>query len=430
MHGRSTSSRASTSCRLENGYDTSNRHLLPLSFSEATPANPKGCITAANRPSRCGSQHREFIDHIPGFMDSSYRPVAELYSLSLMPLHHLFDIATRYDGDLAFAVANDKPDFKVRGTAYIFDLTSKTQARKFPVRYEWPGWRVALSRDDRFCFAGCYDAYGLAAYSSATGEEVWRRKDLKSVQAVTSSAVEDWVFCGRETGAAHLLETTTGKTLEKLTGVKEVYPSPYDQSVIVGGRALELHAPFGSKLASFKRLNNCERPCAFSRSEFVLNEPDCLRCYDLRAQELLWSFEVTGDAAIACVWFCESLGSFLAKKTNSELLVFDARTGTLAREVKFAASMGIVFGVYGRGSRLLASNLQVLSTETGAVLADLATPELLAWDPQARMERFRELAASGRSLEDLERYMASEGFAKNDVERVLMMKYSNDRKKT
>ena len=46
------------------------------------------------------------------------------------------------------------------------------------------------------------------------------------------------------------------------------------------------------------------------------------------------------------------------------------------------------------------------------------------------MGRLKELAASGRTLEELELYMVSEGFAKKDIERVVMMKYINDRKKS
>ena len=81
-------------------------------------------------------------------------------------------------------------------------------------------------------------------------------------------------------------------------------------------------------------------------------------------------------------------------------------------------------------SHLLAANLRLFLTETGGLLTDFATPELLAWDPEARMDRFRELAASSRSPEELENYMVAEGFEKNDIDRVLLVRYSNDRKKT
>lgn len=347
-----------------------------------------------------------------------------------MPLHHLFDIASHYNGNLVLAVANDKPDFKIRGTAYVFDLKSKAQVRKFPVRYEFPGSRLALARDDQFGFVGCYEAYGLAAYCLKTGEEVWRRKDLKSVQGVVASEVEDWVFCGRETGAAHLLDAATGKTLEKLNGVKGIHVSPFDGSVIVARRALELHFGFGRKVASFKRVNDYELRCAFSPSEFILNEPDCLRCYDLKTQELLWSYTNPGKTQRPAVYFCQSKRTFLAMAPNDGLLIFDARTGRISREVTFATPTGWGYSFCNRGSQILAANLQLLSTENGALLDDLATAELLAWDPEARMDRFRELAASNRSAAELERYMVSEGFAENDIMRVLMMKYSNDKRKS
>jgi hypothetical protein len=54
--------------------------------------------------------------------------------------------------------------------------------------------------------------------------------------------------------------------------------------------------------------------------------------------------------------------------------------------------LGLVFGFSRSGSHLVASNLCVFCTE------------------------------------ELEHYMLSEGFAKNDIERVLMMKYVHDKK--
>jgi len=344
-----------------------------------------------------------------------------------MPLHHLFYVATRYSGNLALAVAAEDP-IKTKRTAYLFDLKSKAQVVRFAVRHDLAG-EVALSKDDRFGFVGCFEVYGLAAYCLKTGEEAWRRKDLRALGRVSVSEVQDLVYCGSEHGPVHLVEAETGKTLDKLRGVRGVFPSQFDDSVIVAGRALELHAPFGRKLATFKRINNYALPCAFSRSEFVLNEPDCLRCYDLKTSEPLWSYPIPGENVLR-ICFCESMNAFVAKKTNTLLLIFDARTGAGPREVLLSASTGMNYCFCRRGAEILAGNLQLLSTETGALLADLATPELIAWDPEARMDRFRELAASGRSPPELERYMTSEGFAKNDIARVLMMKDSNDRKKT
>jgi hypothetical protein len=322
-----------------------------------------------------------------------------------------------------------EPDFKVRGTANIINLESNRLERNFPVRYERPGRRLALSRDDRLCFVGCYEAYGLGAYSTNDGGEIWRRKDLKSVQSVTASEVQDWVFCGRESGAAHLVDSSTGETIEKLTGVTDVFVSPFDESVAVAGRALELHRPFGTKVGTLKRSGKRGAFCCFSPSEVISSEGESLSCFDLTTGELLWSHStIPGENHFVWASFHRELACFAAITREHRVVFFDPRLGRRVREIALTTPLGLVFDFHRSGSHLVASNLCVYHTQTGALVVDLSTPELLAWDPQARMARFTELAASGRTPEELEHYMRSEGFAKNDVERVLMMKYVHDKK--
>lgn len=344
-----------------------------------------------------------------------------------MALHHLFHVAASYSGDLALTVAEDVPDSKLTGTGYVFDLRQKVQIRKFPVRYDRAG-EVAMSHSGTVGFVGCYEVHGLAAYDLKTGAEVWRRKDMKALTAVNVSEAQDKVFCTSDDGPAQILEVTSGKTVEKLRGVRGLYPSQFDQSVIVVAKTIELHSPLGCKLASHKPVNERGFQAAFSRSEYVLNEPDCLRSYDLQSQKLLWSHSLAGTGGGA-LWFCEPRNVFLARIDANSLMVFEARTGKVLPPVKLAASTGLGYHFCRRGTELLGGNLQLLSTETGGLIADLATPELLAWDPQARMDRFKELATSDRSAEELEHYMLAEGFAKNDIQRVLLMKYSHDRKR-
>jgi hypothetical protein len=351
-------------------------------------------------------------------------------SLSRMPLHHLFDVATRYRGQLAVAVADDEPPFKTRGTAYLVDIRSKVLLRHFPVRYERPGYRLALSGDDRLCLLGCCEAYGLAAYATEDGREVWRRKDLKAVQLVAASEVQDWVFCGRESGAAHLLRTATGETLDKLTGIKEVYWSPFDDSVIVVGRSLDLHKPFGTKKASLGRKSGAGVACAFSRSEVAVADGEALRCYDLLTQQPLWAHAtIPGKTHFLGLSFNEGLKCFVAAGRDQRVICFEPRHGTILREVKLPSGLGFVFGFCRQGAALLASNLCIYSSETGMLSDDLATPELLAWDPEAKMERLRALAESDRSFEELQRYVEAEGFSKGDAFRVLFWKTEHDGKK-
>jgi hypothetical protein len=275
---------------------------------------------------------------------------------------------------------------------------------------------------------GCYSTYGLAGYSSQDGQEVWRRKDLKQVQDVTVSELEDWVFCGRESGAAHLVKASTGENLETLTGVKAVFPSPFDRTVIVAARNLELHSPLGTRLGGVKRAGKFLKTCAFSHSEFIVSEEDSIRCFDLKSQGLLWAHPLGADAFFPCIVFQEDSGCFIGLESHTQFVSFEARTGRICRRVMPVRAPGMMARFCHRGTELLTIGLLLFSTETGAVVQDLATPELLAWDPEARMQRLRALAESGRSFEELHRYVEAEGFSKGDASRVLLMKADYDRR--
>jgi len=300
--------------------------------------------------------------------------------------------------------------------------------RRFPVRYERLGFRLGLSWDDQICCIGCYSTYGLAGYSAQDGREVWRRKDLRQVQQVAPSELEDWVFCGRESGAAYLLRASTGETLEQLRGVKGVFASPFDRSVILAARYLELHHPFGTKRASFERSSKFLRTVAFSPSAVVISEANCLRCYHLMTGELLWSHEASGDGFYPAVAFHEELGCFVGLESHKQFVFFELSTGAIRRVVSPAEAPGIMARFCRRGSELISINLLRYSSETGQIIHDLATPELLAWDPEAKMKRLKALAESGRTFEDLKRYVEQEGFSKADAFRVLFMKTDFDRK--
>lgn len=342
-----------------------------------------------------------------------------------MALNDLFDIATRYGGRLALAIADELPGGRMFGSAFVFDLEKLTQLRRFRVRYERSGTRAAISRDDRFCIIGCYDTYGLGAYCTESGEEIWRRRDLKAVQSVVASEVEDWVFCVRQGAAAHLVDTISGKTIDTFSGLKDTFTSPFDRSVFLASKTLELHSPLGHKITTLKRTNTLGLECVFSPSEFLIAEPDCVRCYDIKTLELLWTLAAQAADRYTRAIYIETEGIFSVQ--NGSWISLDARTGTIRRTANLVTELGYVSGFCLRGKAVLATNLQMLSLETGSVLADLATPELIARDPKARIDRLKELAAGSRSLHELEQYMTAEGFDNNDITRVLLMKQMNDR---
>jgi hypothetical protein len=152
-------------------------------------------------------------------------------------------------------------------------------------------------------------------------------------------------------------------------------------------------------------------------------------CHDLKTQEILWTHTVVDPkGGIHSISFNERSGGFVTYGRDERRLYLDPRNGKVLANEAVLVSPGFLPGFCQQGSAFLAGNLCLYSTESGSLLGDLATSELLAWDPQARVERFRELATSGRSLEDLEKYMTAEGFPKKDIVRVLLMKAAHDRK--
>jgi hypothetical protein len=200
-----------------------------------------------------------------------------------MPTVSKHDIAISSGGNFALSVCNKSAKFDIQGVARLFNLAEKTQVTEFEVRHECPGWgtRIALNGDVSSCFVGCYNVYGIACYSLPDGKEVWRRKDLKLVQSVLSLDFQKFVFCGRETGAAHLLDAKSGETVEKLNGVEGVFGSPFDETVIVNRRSLELHRPFGKKLWSLKQNNKFVGWIYFTPTQFLVLEEESIRCFDI-----------------------------------------------------------------------------------------------------------------------------------------------------
>jgi len=342
-----------------------------------------------------------------------------------MPTTTRHDVASHYGGWLVLTIANIDPPFKIQGYVYVFDIVEKKQVCEFPVRHKGPGYgtRLALSHDEKMCFVGCYDAYGIAGYAIPDGKEVWRRKDLKSVQSVQALAAYDLVFCGRETGAAHLLHARTGETAEKLNGVKDIYGSPFDKSVIVDGRSLEFHRPFGVKKATIKRAGRVLRQCSFSRTEVIVSESGALRCFDLESQELLWTHIVPEGANYVRFQSLPDQQCFVSVNAkgnpNSTIDYLAARKWNIVRAVRLPDEGYAEFCL--NGTALFRGNLCLFSAETGQQLHDFTTEAILKRDPRYQHELLVSLVQKFSAPQELEKYMKSEGFAAERIRKALFL---------
>lgn len=347
-----------------------------------------------------------------------------------MPTDSTHDITTRLKGKLALSVCDKSAKRDIQGVARLLDLDGKRQLGEFPVRHECPGMgsRIALSPDDKFCFVGCYNVYGIASYSLPDGKEIWRRNDLKSVQSVRTLEFQNLVFCGRETGAAHLLEAKSGETAEKLRGVKEIFGSLFDETVMVCGRSLELHRPFGKKLWSEKTTNEFGCGIYFTQTEFVILERGLIRCFDICSQELIWSHRPVETFRFSENFFLnEGVACFQMFQIQDEgpfLVSLNRKTGQVIGKSRLLPGAGgsLCLG----GKALLTENLCLFSSKSGALLHDFTTEAILAQDPRHRNKLIQSLAGNSMSPVDLEEYMTTEGFSAQEITKAVFIKISNE----
>lgn len=289
------------------------------------------------------------------------------------------DISTGYQSPIV-ALARSTNYERIEGRLTIYDLESGGLTRDFTVQYDPGGERLALSRNSLFCFVGCYKVHGLAAYSAQSGEELWRRRDLKAVQSVVAFPFDDVVFCGRQDLSGHLLCARTGKTIEKPRSVKEVYPSPFTTHVLVSAGTLDLHSPFGKRIGKIERTTFAVLDCCFSDSEILITESGgSVRCIDLDSLELLWTHKPKPSSHFVRLCFSQALRCFVGiwfsndSRDPVRIVHFERGTGTVLREIPLSGPANQKFCL--AGSMVFTQDCRLISIETGEVMREFGHPE-------------------------------------------------------
>jgi hypothetical protein len=283
------------------------------------------------------------------------------------------NISSNYNSSI-IALAESTNGDKIDGQVSIFDLERGIIAESFPVKYDFGGQRLAISQDNLRCFVGSYTAFGLASYSIDTGDEIWRRKDLKGVQYIQVLPFGDMVFCGR-VKVGHLLDSNTGTTIEKPRGVKRIYPSPFNYDVMVSTCYLELHSPFGSRIDKIPRNSSQELDCCFSDTEVVISE--CggpIRCFSLEPIKYLWGHNPPSGSHYLKVVFNQFTNCFEGLLFNysdhsappiNKVVHFERYSGSIqqtlplndVREYEFCLS----------GTRIFTSDRTLIDSSTGEI---------------------------------------------------------------
>src|SRR5690349_11802416 len=124
-----------------------------------------------------------------------------------MAWNQIRHIATSYGGSI-FAVAEFKR------AVQIWCLAKNSLISAFEATLDFGGSRLAISSDGNSCVAGAYQIHGITCYEAASGRERWRRKDIKRVQNICFSPDDRQLFCGIEGRRMHVLNASTGETIQ------------------------------------------------------------------------------------------------------------------------------------------------------------------------------------------------------------------------
>ena len=305
------------------------------------------------------------------------------------------DLAATLDGKLAVkAIAGhaDQSLFRL----CVVDLDSGALLREFEVRHDFGGHRLSLTSDEKICIVACYEAYGVGAYDVKTGREIWRRKDLKTAQVVLCHPGRNLVFCARENGAAHLLDTVTGDTVMKFRGIRGHWASPSDDTVLVGASHLEIHRPWGNKTASIPRTPRSDELAVVFHGETVIisERRGPVRCFNSLTGALLWSYNPPAEQHIENLVFMpvEKIVVGLQLRHHdyhppARLVHFDPVSGRVEGTLELGKIRGAEFCL--SGTALFDTEGNLYSNQNGEILRRLCFPVIEPPKPKLTWEELR-----------------------------------------
>jgi WD40 repeat protein len=175
----------------------------------------------------------------------------------------------------------------------IWDLNTGTAVAAFTTILDFGGQRLTIDKSGSVVVAAAYGRDGVAGYNAENGKLLWRRRDLKKTQYLTSSPRADHIYAGFESGPGCVLDSRTGETLSRHPGVRRFVESAHEPLIFLDGArptvssADSLIGLFAVERSSFAFLS-----AAFAPSQIAVSEAGGdVRCFELRDGCSVWTFK-------------------------------------------------------------------------------------------------------------------------------------------
>jgi len=203
----------------------------------------------------------------------------------------------------------------------IWDLNTGTPVSAFKTILDFGGQRLAIDKSGSIVVTAAYTRYGIAAYNAENGELLWRRRDLKKAQYLTSSPRTDRIYAGFATGPGCVLDSRTGETLSRHAGVQWFLESSYESLVFLDKRRpIVSSADSLKELFSIKRASFAFLSAAFAPDQIAVSEAGgYVRCFELCNGYPVWTFESQAGTHCLDVTYSKDDDAFFGILWNYEV---------------------------------------------------------------------------------------------------------------
>jgi hypothetical protein len=225
-------------------------------------------------------------------------------------------------------------------TIQVWDLKSGEKTCQFETVLDFGGNRLALDSKGERCVTANWRGgshAGVACYEARTGDLIWHRTDLKKTQHVRYAPDGSTIWCVPDVGPTKQLNSRTGKTLSLISGLTELYGSPYSRTLLKVPRKGE-YVLQGNTSAKVPRLSFAILDVAFGPESICLSEAGgTVRCCGLEGGVERWRYDPGKGAHVLRLWFRESNQNFYGVEWEYEkggcrrLIQLDGRAGACKR---------------------------------------------------------------------------------------------------
>jgi len=218
----------------------------------------------------------------------------------------------------------------------IWDVETRALVNEFETVFAFGGNRLALDPSGKRCIAAGWKAGksgGVACYEANTGKLIWHRQDLRQTQRVRFSPQSDAAWCVPDSGPTRLLDAASGKTLDALTGLRDIFDSDYSADLLLEKRKRD-YILRKAKTLQIPRLTFAILDVAFGPQSLAISESGGpIRCIDASSGTELWRRSPGKQFHFLQVWYRQADRNFYGVQ-------WEFQTGSFRSLVRLDANNG------------------------------------------------------------------------------------------